>query len=167
MHLRETETAQDVLITSLIIVARQWCEAYENTKYITQEITAKYNVLRQQMCLPFGKAQSITSLKYIDSSEIQQTISSDDYLLDDYSVPPVLYAAHGVTFPTALNVRNAVEIIYIAGYGDASSDVPERIKEAMKLILTHLYEHREQDIEVSLTEMPMNAKHFLFERELY
>lgn len=164
LNLRETETAQDDVITELIKTARQWCEAYENTKYITQTITQVYDVLREQMDLAVGKAQSVTSIKYQDQDNSQQTLSSSLYALDSYSTPPCVYAVYNATYPSSLTYRNSVEIIYVAGYGDTAADVPERIKQAIKLILNHLYEHREQDSEVTLKTIPTNAKDFLFER---
>jgi uncharacterized phiE125 gp8 family phage protein len=39
---------------------------------------------------------------------------------------------------------NAVEVIYSAGYGASSTNVPKAIKQAMYLIIGHLYENREQ-----------------------
>ncbi len=162
-HLRVTSTAEDSYISSLITIARQWCEGYENTKYITQTVTVKYNAMRSVIELPVGPAQSVTSFKYIDDDQIEQTIDTADYVLDTYSMPPLVYEAYDVEFPTPLDIRNAVEIVYVAGFGDADA-VPERIKQAIKLILTHLYEHREQNSELKLEEMPMNAKDLLFER---
>ena len=166
IHLRVTQTNEDSLITSLIQVARQWCEAYEGRKYITQTLTVKYDNLDGVMVLPFGPAQSITSLKYIDESEAEQTVSSDDYSLDTYGDPPSLYADYGVSFPVPLAVRNSAEIIYVAGYGAASA-VPERVKCAIKLVLSHLFEHREHLSEIKLEKMAFDAMDLLHNRAFY
>jgi len=42
-------------------------------------------------------------------------------------------------------------------------EVPENVKAAMKLILGHLYENREDSLEVSLTTIPMSAKTLLIQ----
>lgn len=164
LHLRVTDTAQDDLITGVIKSARQFCESYENVKYITQTITYKLDDLCDPIRLPVGDAQSITSVKYLDEDEVEQTLSSSLYLLDNYSSPNLIYAKNDVEYPTVLSQRNAVTVVYIAGYGLAA-DVPERIKTAMKLLVSHLYEHRENDSEIKLEKMPTNAKSFLHERE--
>ena len=50
----------------------------------------------------------------------------------------------------------AVQIRFVAGYGAAAA-VPEDIKEAMLLIIGHLYAHREENHDFELYEMPLGA----------
>lgn len=71
---------------------------------------------------------TITWVKYIDSAGIQQTLDSSRYALDKESVPCWLLPADGQEWPDAKDIANAVRVRFIAGFGDAATDVPEDIK---------------------------------------
>lgn len=166
-HLRVTDTAEDTLITSLISVAREWAEKYELKAYMTQTITAHYDAFSDKMYLPIAPALAITSITYIDEDEVEQTLDSSYYELSTYDEPAYVYPAYGISYPSVLSVPNTITVTYTAGYSataDDTSKVPERVKASIKLILSHLYEHREQNSEVSLTELPFSAKNLLMER---
>lgn len=166
-HLRITDTNEDSLIESLIKVAREWAEKYENRVYIAQTITAHYNCFGSKMKLPLNPVLSIDSITYIDDSGDEQTLDSSNYELDNYSVPAYVYPAYNISYPSVRAVPNTITIIYTAGYNNDPSDltdIPERVKASIKLILSHLYEHREQVSEQSLTEIPFCAKNLLCER---
>ena len=49
---------------------------------------------------------------------------------------------------------NAYEIAFTAGYGDEASDVPAPIRQALKLLVAHWFEHREP---VVLGEAPQEV----------
>lgn len=165
-HLRVTDSNEDTLITSLIKVAREYCESYENRAYVIQTVTANYSSFGEKMFLPVnpvynaGDSASITSISYIDTSGNTQFLDSSYYELDSYSCPAYVYPAYGMSYPSVRSVPNAVTVEYDAGY----VTVPERIKHAIKLILSHLYEHREENSEQVLTEIPFSAKCLLRER---
>jgi len=61
------------------------------------------------------------------------------------------------SWPATYDKINAVEIIYSAGYGAAGSNVPKPLKQAMYLILGHLYENREQVGDIQ-HEIPFGAE---------
>ena len=55
---------------------------------------------------------------------------------------------------------NVVEIIYSAGYGASGSYVPKPLKQAMFLVLGHLYENREQVGDIRY-ELPFGVDHLI------
>ena len=95
-----------------------------------------------EIILPMSPVQSVTSIKFIDTSGVQQTMLSTDYKVDNISEPARILPAYGTTWPSTRNEINAVEIIYQAGYG-AASVVPEGIKSWIKIRAATLYENRE------------------------
>lgn len=166
-HLRVTDTAEDTLITSLIVVAREWCEKYEHKKYMTQTITVHFDSFAEKMFLPVAPALSITSITYTDTDEEVQTLDSSYYELSTYDEPAFIYPAYNMSYPTILSVNNSITVTYLAGYSATDTDVtqvPSRVKHAIKLVLSHLYEHREQNSEITLNEIPFSAKNLLMER---
>jgi len=166
LHLRVDCDADDDLITALIVAARQWCEDYEHRAYITQTITAKLNYLPPQMILPKPRLQSVTSVKYIDTSGDEQTLSSGLYDFDTYREPGQITRGYNDTYPSVRAVVNAVEVIYVAGYGDASTDVPNKTIAAIKLFVAHLYEHRIAVTDMTMEEIPLGVKNLLNARAL-
>lgn len=165
LHLRVDATADNDLITSMVKAARQWCESYQNRSYITQTITLKMDAFPcdgdyLEIIVPRPRLVSVTSVKYYDTDGVQQTLSDSVYDVDVFSEPGRIGLAHAQSWPGVRGDLNGIEIIYVAGYG-AAADVPDRIKHAIKLIVGHLYEHREQDYEATLTEIPFSAKSLL------
>ena len=53
-----------------------------------------------------------------------------------------LFPAATTSWPTPGDFINAVTVQYIAGYGDASADVPARIRHWMYMVCTYMYENR-------------------------
>jgi uncharacterized phiE125 gp8 family phage protein len=54
-----------------------------------------------------------------------------------------------------------VTIVYKAGYGDASTDVPDKTIAAIKLFCGHLYENRIAVTDMNLIEIPLGVKALL------
>lgn len=161
LHLRVECDADDDLITAQIVAARQWCEDYEHRAYITQTITAKLDFLPPRMILPKPRLQSVTSVKYIDTGGDEQTLSSGLYDVDLFREPGQIVRGFNDTYPDTLDVVNAVEVIYKAGYGDAASDVPGKTIAAIKLFVAHLYENRIAVTDMTMAEIPLGVKNLL------
>jgi len=161
LHLRVDCTADDDLITALIVAARQWCEDYEHRAYITQTITATLDYLPNTIILPKPRLQSVTSITYTDTGEDTQTLDSSLYDVDIIREPGKVVRAYSASYPSVLNTNNSVTVIYIAGYGDAATDVPAKTKSAIKLLCAHLYDNRSATSDLSLEEIPLGVKNLL------
>ena len=132
------DTTRDSIITGRIISARQWCENYTSIAFITQTWTAYADKFpcRQQtggyrirLRLPL---QSVTSVKYLDQSGVQQTLDPALYFVD--TVTGCLMPAYGQGWPSVRVQANSVQVEYVSGYGIASA-VPESIKDAIRFIV--------------------------------
>ena len=161
LHLRVDGSDDDDLITELIKSARRFCEKFQNRAFITQTITAKMDEFSDPIVLPMPRLISVTSVKYYDEDGVQQTLASSYYDVDTTSEPGKITLAYNQSWPTIRGIHHSVEVIYTAGYGAAASNVPEEVKSAMKLLLGHLYEHRETVSEIKLSEVPMGVKSLL------
>ena len=161
LHLRVDISDDDDLITSLIKVARIWSEGYQNRAYVNQSITLKMNKFQNRLELPRSPLGSVTSVKYLDTEGSEQTLSSSFYDVDTTSEPGLVTLAYGQNWPAIRDVHHAIEVIFVAGYGATAANVPETVKAAIKLIVGHLYEHREDVSEITLNEVPMAAKSLL------
>ena len=159
-HLRVDSSAEDDLINSLISAARQWAEKYTNRSFITQTWELYLDDLYECIELQYGAVQSVTSVKYYDTDNSLQTLSSDNYDTDLISLPARITRAYNVTYPNTYNRTNAVIIEFTAGYGDAS-DVPDSIKSAILLLVGHLYENRENVVWGQVKSLPQGTEFLL------
>lgn len=164
LNLRVDCTADNDLITALIVAARRWCEDYENRAYITQTITAKTFWLPGQIILPRPLLQSVTSVTYVDQAGDTQTLSSALYDVDIFREPGQITRAFNATYPTVRGDVNGVTIVYVAGYGDASTDVPQETIQAIYLLISHLYENRVAVTDINMSELPLGVKALLNKR---
>ena len=141
-HLRVTASNDEALITSLIIVARQYVEAILWRKLITQTLTLerdRFPTGADVLLLPGGDVASVTSIGYTDTNGDAQTITTQQENLT--AVPAELSPAFEESWQTTRRQQAAVSIVYAAGYGSAS-DVPEPIRHAMRLLIGDYYENR-------------------------
>jgi uncharacterized phiE125 gp8 family phage protein len=157
-------SAEDDLLTALITVARDYCEQYQNRQYVTAiwvlwlDDWPSNNFIR----IPLPSLQDIVSVKYYGTDNTEYTMDESDYFIDYKSEPGRVVLAYGETWPLeTLRPANGVYVEFEAGYGDTAADVPKRVKQAMLLLIGHLYERREQSVEKALSEIPFGVKALL------
>jgi uncharacterized phiE125 gp8 family phage protein len=138
------DVSEDTYLTSLITAARQYCEEYQNRAYITQtwEMSLQY-FLNYEIEVPKGKLQTIDSITYKNSAGIVATLAENTgYVYSTRGVVGRITPPYGKWYPTFTPFPlDAIIITFTCGYGDAV-DVPERVKQAMKLLISHWYENR-------------------------
>jgi len=145
LHCRVDHSTEDAIFTRLIEVARIQCENISGRAFVTRTYTAMLDRWPSTPFeLPYPPLASITSIKYYDDAgSAAATVSSANYYVDTNSEPGRVALVSGADWPsTTLRDINGVEIIYTAGYGNAAA-VPDQYKQAMLLLIGHLYENRE------------------------
>ena len=149
LHLKmDGISADDDLITSLIIAARQYAENYCNRGFITQTIAQVYNrfpELEGVLRLAVSPLMSVTSVFYKDENGDNQTWADANYVVDNYTEPGEISLANSKIYPTTLTEKNTIMVIYQVGYGNAAA-VPIAIKQAMLLLIGHFYVNREDTV---------------------
>lgn len=124
----------DAILARRIKTARQWAEGYTGRAFITQTIEMRLDCFSSRIELESPPVASVVSVKYIDINGAVQTVSSANYVLDDYPLIPFVRPAFNVPWPTPRDEENAVRVQYVAGYGVAV-DVPLLIREAIMIIV--------------------------------
>lgn len=169
-HLRVDHTADDDLITAMIVAARTSCENWTARAFITQTWELVIDDFpTTEIMLPRPPLQSVTSIKYDDGAGVEQTLGIDQYDVDTVNQPGwVVPVTSG--WPTGVwQGINSVRIRYVAGYTpgtdspiDLAANVPGSIIAAIKLTLGQLYEQRE-DIVVGtiVNKVPVNSVEYL------
>jgi len=141
-HLRNEDLSfDDDYITSLITVARKWVENYTSRALITQTWKQSWDYVPSAAIfeLAINKVQSISAFTYLDGNGDTQNYST--YQTDLQSEQAILCPNYGTSFPSIQDgTLNAINITFIAGYGDNASDVPDDIKHAIKILIGYYYD---------------------------
>lgn len=156
-------TEDDADLTVAIAVAREHIERTRGLALVTQKWTAWGNSFYEH-CIELRKRPivSIDSVKYLDSNGVLQTLSPTLYQVDTKSFVPRVMPAYGQCWPTGRLDLNAVQIDCTFGYGPAAK-VPDSIKWAIRLLVGHWYENREESINETfrLGNIPMGVNALL------
>ena len=133
-HLRLDGDAEDSLIGALIAAARVSVETETRRALIAQSWRAFVEAWPEDgVTLPVVPALSVEAVRAIDAEGEATVLDEDDYEFDP--------ADCSVTIdPVAGAVR--YEIDFTAGYGSSGVDVPQPLRQAIRLLVTHWYEHR-------------------------
>lgn len=148
LHLRIDIDDDDDLVTALITVAREEAEHLTGLSLATQTLKLRADDF-DCLVLQRGPLQSVTSVKYQDMSNTQQTLSGSVYYIDRSEQQPVIRRAYGQIWPVLYPQGGVVEVTYVAGY----TDCPLPIVQWMKLRIGALYETRESASERPAVDM--------------
>lgn len=93
--------------------------------------------------LPRYPLSSVTSITtYDEASNATSVTVANVFDVNTQRVPGRIVLKSGQTWPIALRPTNAVEIVYVAGYGASSTNVPAPLKRAIKQLAAYMYSHR-------------------------
>ena len=94
---------------------------------------------------PSPPLRGVTSIKYYDEDNDQQTLSSDEYTVDTASMPGRIYEAYDCEWPDTVDRLDAVVVRMTIGYATVSA-IPDDIKHAILMLFGHWYRNREMVI---------------------
>lgn len=169
------DTSQDDRILDLITTAREYCEEYTQRQFLpaTWQLTLDYFPgvyysypgredtiahwwYRNIIYLPRPPFRAMSSIQYVDTAGVTQTLASTEYNLDTVREPARIRPAYGKIWPVTRVQLDAVTLTYTAGYDDGSV-LPARVKQAMRLLVGLDYENREA------TEVNLDRVHSLLD----
>ena len=169
-HLRIDHSSEDSLLDEYITAARQIAEDYTARKFITQTITgysdnffsdstAKDNwwsgvrvgsyrthIMNGTGCLSldWGPVSSITSIHTITDDGTETIYASSNYYLDNFDQDMIqkIRLKDNSNYPTSIRDHNGLKVVYVAGYGATGATVPAKLRHAIKMMATKIYENR-------------------------
>jgi uncharacterized phiE125 gp8 family phage protein len=157
LHLRVTQSAEDDLIASLIVSARNVIEDECGLSLITttwQQKLQQFPFHPNRIYFTRAPVVAITSITYTDSANATQTLSASRYISALTHRPAWVMPAYADVWPDARGYNDDVTVTYTAGFGTTAADVPASIKQAMLLLIGTMYEQREGVQVVSFNELP-------------
>jgi len=143
-HLRIDHTAEDDTITEMIVAARQALEDSSGLALITQSWRVALDAWPGLFVeLPKRPAQSVTEVRVTNLNGVETIIESAAYDLKSAGGLARLVKTPAAVWPTPGRLAGGIEIDYVAGYGDAAANVPRALRQALLMVIAHVYENRE------------------------
>lgn len=138
---------EDDTIQAMVMSAASHIEKQYGLSLLTQTIKEYWSAFpctaSEPMMLRIQPIQSITSVEYIDTNGLTQTWDADEWAYGGYNGTTFIIPLPGFAWPSTWATPNAVIVTYQAGFGDSPDDVPTDIGQALKFMVTDMFEKRE------------------------
>lgn len=141
-HLRVDFDDDDATIGTLITAARLYCERWcrrtfplATLRYTADRFPGNCGAIR----LPYPPLVSVSSIAYVDTGGVTQTLAASEYTVDAASQPGRIVPAYSKVWPTTRGHIADVQVTYVAGY----ASVPATVQQAILLLVGHWYANRE------------------------
>jgi uncharacterized phiE125 gp8 family phage protein len=156
-HLVITEADDDALISDLVDVAESHVAGFTQRTLDRTAHTETFTAFNTPMVLEKAPLLSVDSITYVDPDGVTQTLSS--FQVRERGAYAEIYPAVGESWPSVLSGDvNSVTVAYYAGY----DNVPAPLKQAALMILSSLYEQRENHIAgTTATAVPVSAEYLM------
>jgi len=139
-HARISQSNGDATLLRMIGAATESAEQYMNRGLLTQtwQLTLRWfgDVIYLPMAAPL---QSVTSVKYYDTTGALTTLATTYYDVDTVSRPGRILRAANQSWPPLQSGKllGRIQITYVVGWATADL-VPERIKQGIRLYVSWL-----------------------------
>lgn len=148
-NLRITHNEEDDRITAIIASATARLEDALGYAIMPQTWEIALDVFpAKEIALPKWPVASVSSVKYTDTSGLEQTISAGNYEVDSYSSPGWVVPVDGTSWPETMATINAVRVRWVAGLGQPT---PQDVQ-AVHLLVAQWFDNRSSD------EIPIGFK---------
>jgi len=143
LHLKVDSADDNALITALITTARQLAESETKRAFITQTWEMFLDYAPAEIDIPKPPLQATgLAIKVIDAAGAETVVSATLYDVDaSQNSPGRVKLKSGCSWPAHRNFASFV-IEFKGGYGDAATDVPEALKQALFVLIGYMYENR-------------------------
>lgn len=165
-HLRVDASDEDTLIDNLVQAATDYMDAEHGIlgrALITQrwQLTLAASPSTEHLHLPIGRVQQVVTVKYYDTSNVEQTLASDQYRLITNDEDAVIELVSGASWPAVYDRADAFWVQYDTGYGDTAADVPQAIRHAGLLLVGLWFEDRVAAGVQKFEELPFGVRALL------
>ena len=143
LFLRVEHNTDDVLISALIAGARLHIEAHTRRALITQTWRLVRDAWPSDGRLPVLPAplQSILAVRVYDAGNVAHPLDLQAFVIDAAAAPAIIAFAPWTPMMPGRALAG-IEIDVKVGYGDAAANVPEPLRQAIRLLVSHWYENR-------------------------
>jgi len=129
---------EDGLLSDLISAARSHVEKYCGIGLGSQTAVLRCSSFCDFIDMPIAPVSAITSITYLDSSGVKQTLSTDVYETVLTDLEPTIRLKFNQSWPSVREASDAIRVTVSAGY----SSLPAPIHHAMLLMIGQWFDSR-------------------------
>ena len=137
-RLHVTFNDDDDDIELMVASMRDHAEKYCNTRFASQTVEMKCDNFCDLERLPEAPVTSVTSISYVDTDGVTQTLAGTVYELRNDDLEVSIVTKYGQQWP-AIQMGSRITVVAVVGYGEA----PPAVKHAILLNIADAYENRE------------------------
>ncbi len=160
LRVRHDDDNRDILLA--IKAATTWVEEHIEGALITRTYEQGFDFFADELELQRPPLITVNAVKYYDTAGVQQTLDPANYYVDDMGSIGKIVPIADTSWPLYLERPNTVIVDFDAGFGTSPLDIPGDIAAALKLLVGHFYENREQQVIGTIaTEMKFGVESLL------
>ncbi|MCE3262621.1 MAG: hypothetical protein K0R43_1700 [Pseudoduganella sp.] len=118
---------QDAQVEAWVAGITAHAEHLTGRAFVTQTWRVTLDAFPDAIELAHPPISAVSSVKFIDTNGVLQTLDPQDYVLDKESEPGYVVPAPEKSWPSTASQINAVKVEYTCGYG-VDTDIPESIR---------------------------------------
>jgi uncharacterized phiE125 gp8 family phage protein len=140
-YLRVETNDDDLLIGALISAARLQVEAQTQTCLITQmrRLVLDCWPQRGRIAVRPGPLKALTAARVLDFDGHARSVDPQDFVIDS-GRSMIAFMPWAMPMPT--RIAAGIELDVTIGFGEVAADVPEPLRQTMRLFVAHWYENR-------------------------
>lgn len=166
VQLRVDTADDDAYIASLVKMAVEFLDGRDGRlgrALITQDWKLSVPCFDDysRIHIPLPPLQSVEEIQYYDLEETLHTADLADFDVFKAHDWAYIVPKTGKAWPGVASRPDAYQITFKAGFGDAASDIPLTVIQAIKLLVGHWYENREETTDIALVSIPLGAEALL------
>lgn len=158
LEIATSNTDHDSHIDRLIAAATATVQSATARQLVSASYKVHVDSFADEILIPVVPLQTVTAVKYLDTSGAEQTLATSVYRVITTTEPGRVILKEGQAWPGTYTEPHSVTVELTAGY----STVPEQAKQAILLLVAHWFENREAVVTGTITaELPLAAKHLI------
>jgi uncharacterized phiE125 gp8 family phage protein len=143
--LRVDGSDEDPFISTLIAAARLHTESVTGRAMISQSWRVVLDAWPRdrRVGLPVAPLQSLSAVRAYDADGEATVLTLSQFQAETGMAPAHVFVPAPVSGMPITRRHDAIELDYVAGYGDTSGDVPQDLRHAVLTLIGYWFEHRD------------------------
>jgi uncharacterized phiE125 gp8 family phage protein len=161
---RVEDGSEDALLAGYVRSATDYVEQHSGLRLITQ--TWNWHIdgfpwaWDGYIRLPLGPIQSITSITYLDTQGVQQTLAPTVYSFRGDRI----MLAPNATWPVSYRSLDVITVTFVCGFGGDHNTVPESLRQAISMLAAYWFAQREAaqvDPDARVFDVPFSVREII------
>lgn len=140
--LRIEGNAEDELISGLVTAGRLMLEAATRTLFVVQSWRIACDAWPEDglLNIPIAPFRSLDAFRTFDAANVPTNVPASAYELD--SAPNAARIRLLAPLPAPVRCLSGIALDVTVGFGPLATDVPEPLRQAIRMMVARLYENR-------------------------